>query len=377
MKTNTWGIIGTSDKIREVLNIIKKVADTEVVVLIQGESGTGKELVALAVHENSGRSNGPLISVNCGAIPEGILESELFGHEKGSFTGAIAQRKGYFERADNGTIFLDEIGEMSLQTQVKLLRVLEDGDFIRVGGSKKLNSNARIIAATNKNLEREVQNGNFREDLYYRLKSVAIDLPPLRERGNDVLLLVENFINHLESKYKIKQEGIDPEVIECFQNYNWPGNIRELKNLLESLVLLKKGAKIELEDLPENIRKSRAGVSGLPVYVNKTTDQAERELIYRALLGVRSDIADLKSMLQDSIYSARRRSQINDQFERSINDVSELVAVSEDSFDDISVEKAESELIQEALRRFNDNRRMAAKALGISERTLYRKLKKI
>lgn len=377
MKTNTWGIIGTSDKIREVLNIIKKVADTEVVVLIQGESGTGKELVALAVHENSGRSNGPLISVNCGAIPEGILESELFGHEKGSFTGAIAQRKGYFERADNGTIFLDEIGEMSLQTQVKLLRVLEDGDFIRVGGSKKLNSNARIIAATNKNLEREVQNGNFREDLYYRLKSVAIDLPPLRERGNDVLLLVENFINHLESKYKIKQEGIDPEVIECFQNYNWPGNIRELKNLLESLVLLKKGAKIELEDLPENIRKSRAGVSGLPVYVNKTTDQAERELIYRALLGVRSDIADLKSMLQDSIYSARRRSQLNGQFERSINDVSELVAVSEDSFDDISVEKAESELIQEALRRFNDNRRMAAKALGISERTLYRKLKKI
>lgn len=377
MKTNTWGIIGTSDKIREVLNIIKKVADTEVVVLIQGESGTGKELVAVAVHENSGRSNGPLVSVNCGAIPEGILESELFGHEKGSFTGAIAQRKGYFERADNGTIFLDEIGEMSLQTQVKLLRVLEDGDFIRVGGSKKLNSNARIIAATNKNLEREVQNGNFREDLYYRLKSVAIDLPPLRERGNDVLLLVENFINHLESKYKIKQEGIDPEVIECFKNYNWPGNIRELKNLLESLVLLKKGAKIEMEDLPENIRKSQAGVSGLPVYVNKTTDQAERELIYRALLGVRSDIADLKSMLQDSIYSARRRSQINDQFERSFNDVSELVAVSEDSFDDISVEKAESELIQEALRRFNGNRRMAAKALGISERTLYRKLKKI
>ena len=296
MKTEKWGIVGTSEKILDVLDIIEKVAGTDVVILIQGESGTGKEIVARAIHDNSHRVSGEMVSVNCGAIPEGILESEIFGHEKGSFTGAVSQRKGYFEMADNGTIFLDEIAEMSLRTQVKLLRVLESGEFIRVGGTRAMNSNARILAATNKLLDQEVQKGNFREDLYYRLKMVTIDLPTLRDRGGDIDLLVEKFVDSLEKKYGMIQEKISEKILVLFRNYSWPGNIRELKNLLESLVLLNKGKKIEVSDLPESIRNSHAGVSGLPVYVNKTADQAERELIYRALLGVRADISDLKSI---------------------------------------------------------------------------------
>ena len=377
MKTEKWGIVGTSEKILDVLDIIEKVAGTDVVILIQGESGTGKEIVARAIHDNSHRVSGEMVSVNCGAIPEGILESEIFGHEKGSFTGAVSQRKGYFEMADNGTIFLDEIAEMSLRTQVKLLRVLESGEFIRVGGTRAMNSNARILAATNKLLDQEVQKGNFREDLYYRLKMVTIDLPPLRDRGGDIDLLVEKFVDLLEKKYGMKQEKISEEILRLFRNYSWPGNIRELKNLLESLVLLNKGKKIEVSDLPESIRNSHAGVSGLPVYVNKTADQAERELIYRALLGVRADISDLKSMILDTMKMVRRKSDVSAIYDQPIKDISELIDVSGGSFDDISVEKAESDLIQEALRRFNGNRRLAARALGFSERTLYRKLGKL
>ncbi|MCH7781650.1 sigma-54-dependent Fis family transcriptional regulator [candidate division KSB1 bacterium] len=377
MKTEKWGIVGTSEKILDVLDIIEKVAGTDVVILIQGESGTGKEIVARAIHDNSHRVSGEMVSVNCGAIPEGILESEIFGHEKGSFTGAVSQRKGYFEMADNGTIFLDEIAEMSLRTQVKLLRVLESGEFIRVGGTRAMNSNARILAATNKLLDQEVQKGNFREDLYYRLKMVTIDLPPLRDRGGDIDLLVEKFVDLLEKKYGMIQEKISEEILGLFRNYSWPGNIRELKNLLESLVLLNKGKKIEVSDLPESIRNSHAGVSGLPVYVNKTADQAERELIYRALLGVRADISDLKSMILDTMKMVRRKSDVSTLYDQPIKDISELIDVSGESFDDISVEKAESDLIQEALRRFNGNRRLAARALGFSERTLYRKLGKL
>lgn len=376
MKTENWGIIGISEKIQEVLKIIRQVADTDVAVLIQGESGTGKEIVARAIHANSSRASGELVSVNCGAIPEGILESEIFGHEKGSFTGAVSRRIGYFEMANNGTIFLDEIGEMSVQTQVKLLRILELGEFMRVGGTRTLKTNARVIASTNKNLEREVQKGNFRQDLFYRLKSITIDVPPLRERSNDIELLTRKFISELEEKYKLRQEGIVPEVMECFHNYNWPGNIRELKNLLESLVLLKKGGKIEAADLPENIRNSRAGVSGLPVYINKTSDQVERELIYGALLGLRADIADLKNMLHDSLDVLRKLAGYK-RFDREVGEISEVVDFSSESNDDISVEKVEAETIKEALRRFNGNRRLAAKALGISERTLYRRLEKL
>ena len=373
---NSWGIIGTSQKILDVLEIIRRVANTEVSVLIQGESGTGKEMVARAVHEQSSRVKGKNVSVNCAAIPEGILESELFGHEKGAFTGATARHIGYFEMANNGTIFLDEIGEMSLNTQVKLLRVLELGEFIRVGGSGKLITNARIIAATNKDLEQEVQKGNFRQDLFYRLKLITITLPPLRERGRDLEILISHFIKELEQKYAIKHKGFGHGVIEGFYNYTWPGNIRELKNLLESLVLLKKGGTIELVDLPDSIKNNQIGVSGLPVHVNKSTDQAERELIYRALLGLRVDVEDLKTMMQDLMHLHRRQSGIP-HLDRSVGDVSELIDIGDDEFEDFSVEKIEADTIQKALRRYNGNRKRAAEVLGISERTLYRRLKKL
>jgi len=376
MKNIRWGIIGESGKIREVLRIVEQVADTEVAVLIQGESGTGKEMIARAIHDNSSRSGGELVSVNCGAIPEGILESELFGHEKGAFTGASSRRIGYFEMADNGTIFLDEIGEMSLQTQVKLLRVLENGEFIRVGGARTLRTNARLVAATNKDLEQEVQNGNFRQDLYYRLKTITINLPPLRERGADIALLTGHFIKNLEKKYGIHRQEINPAVLESFARYSWPGNIRELKNLLESLVLLKKGGKIEPSDLPENIRNSGKTVGGLPVYVNKTSDQAERELIYRALLGLRSDIADLRNTIVETLKMIRKQSG-GYHYEYRSGDVSEFIPVDNEDSVDLSVKKVESEAIKEALHRFNGNRKSAARALGISERTLYRKLKKL
>ncbi|MFC1513811.1 sigma-54 interaction domain-containing protein [candidate division KSB1 bacterium] len=375
-ETESLGIIGISDRIEEIRRIIRQVADTDVAVLIQGESGTGKELVARAIHELSNHSSKDMVSVNCGAIPEGILESELFGHEKGSFTGAVSQRKGYFEIADNSSIFLDEIGEMSLITQVKLLRVLENGEFIRVGSSKTLKSNARIIAATNKNLDNEVQKGNFREDLFYRLKSVTINLPPLRERGRDINLLIEKFISDLEIKYKTQHGGLDPEVLEKFLHYKWPGNIRELKNLLESLFLLKKGGLIEKTDLPDEIKNSAFNIGGLPVAVNKTTDQAERELIYRALIELKSDISDIKNLFGETLQRLRKQSGFT-RYDGTIDDVSEVVEMPDEKKEDISVEKIEAEAIKEALRRYNGNRRLAAKALGISERTLYRRLEKL
>ncbi|MFC1492643.1 sigma-54 interaction domain-containing protein [candidate division KSB1 bacterium] len=372
----TWGIIGESEKIQNVLSLIKKVADTDVQVLIQGESGTGKEVVTRAIVMESSRDEKDLVSVNCGAIPEGILESELFGHEKGAFTGAHAKRAGYFEMADKGTIFLDEIGEMSLQTQVKLLRVLELGEYMKVGSAKAEKTNARVIAATNKDLAVEVRKGNFREDLYYRLKTVTITLPPLRERTRDIPLLIDKFVIDMEKKYKVKHQGFDQGVLECLLQYEWPGNVRELKNFIESLVLLKKGERVYLSDLPDNICISGKNDYPLPVKLNKPHDQAERELIYAALLGLRADINDLKNMIGDTL------SKVKDQdasyrYHAPMTDITEYINKNGDPDDDISVGRFEIEAIREALKRYNGNRRLAAKALGMSERTLYRKLKKL
>ncbi len=375
MKEEKNNIIGESAGIKEVLRIINQVADTDVAVLIQGESGTGKEMVAREIHSKSSRADGEIVPVNCGAIPEGILESELFGHEKGAFTGATSQRIGYFELANNGTIFLDEIGEMSLHTQVKLLRVLENGEFRRVGGAKTTKTNARLIAATNKDLELEVNNSNFRHDLFYRMKTVIITLPPLRERGRDIELLTDYFIREIEEKYKITNRGMVQEVYGLFFRYNWPGNIRELKNLIESLILLKKGGRIEIDDIPEKIRETADRVSGLPVYLNKPADQAERELIYGALLGLRSDIGEMKNLLLDTLGTMKK--QKDHHFADPFRDISEFVPLEDSRNDELSVQKLEAETIKEALRRYSGNRRLAAKVLGISERTLYRKIKKL
>lgn len=376
MNNEKWGIIGVSSKIQEVLNTISKVASTDVAVLVQGESGTGKELVTQAIHNNSSRSDKDIITVNCGAIPEGILESELFGHEKGAFTGAHIKRLGYFELADKGTIFLDEIGEMTLLTQVKLLRVLESGEFMRVGGTKKIKTDVRVIAATNKDLSNEVDKGNFREDLYYRLKSVLITLPPLRERARDIPLLLEKFKILTEKKYNIYNSGFTLDAEDCLIKYNWPGNIRELKNFVESVLILKKEGMIDIDDLPENIRSINQNTKGLPIHLNKTTEQAERELIYGALLGLRSDIADLKEMMNSNINSVKDQGFINDIHNE--RDITEYLNKTNNIYeDDITMGKMEEDAIREALKRYRGNRKLAAHALGISERTLYRKLKKI
>ncbi|MFC1564486.1 sigma-54 interaction domain-containing protein [candidate division KSB1 bacterium] len=374
-RNEIWGIVGESEKIQNVISLIRKVADTEVPVLIQGESGTGKEMVTKAIVQNSSRADKEMVSVNCGAIPEGILESELFGHEKGAFTGAHIRRIGYFEMANHGTIFLDEIGEMSLQTQVKLLRVLESGEYMKVGSARLEQADVRVIAATNKDLAQEVQRANFREDLYYRLKTVAINLPPLRERTRDIPLLIDKFIGDMEEKYKIRQEGFDEDVFECLMQYKWPGNVRELKNLIESLVLLKKGLRIQIEDLPENMCVSGRGMYTLPVKLNKPADKAERELIYGALLGLRADMNDLKELINETLHKFKDQNA-SYKFHAPMTDVTEYINKNGYTDDDISVERFETEAIKEALKRYNGNRRLAAKALGMSERTLYRKLKK-
>ena len=372
-----WEIIGESDKILEVKKIIEQVAPTDISILIVGESGTGKEMVAKAIHQRSNRDNGPMVSVNCGAIPEGILESELFGHEKGAFTGAVSKRKGYFEIADNGTIFLDEIGEMSLYTQVKLLRVLEEREFLRVGGTVPVNVDTRVITSTNKDLESAVSKGEFRKDLYYRLKAVTIYMPPLRERPGDIELLANIFLEEYHRKVNIPFKGISPEAVRVLKEYSWPGNVRELKNLLESLVVLNKGEVIKVSDLPENTKKQTEFDRALPVPLKMSAEQAERELIYRTLLALSSELADIKRILIEN-YRREPGYVPDEKFRYKEHVFEEEIPFKEDNeYGEISLKNNEKELIKKALLKCKGNRKKAAKELGISERTLYRKLKQL
>ncbi len=364
------GFYGKSPQIEELLQTIVMVAPTDLSVLITGESGTGKEVVANAIHRLSKRRNKPLISVNCGAIPEGILESELFGHEKGSFTGAIAQRKGYFEAANGGTIFLDEIGEMPLNTQVKLLRVLETSEIMRVGGSQPIKVDVRVIAATNKNLEAAVENGEFRRDLYFRLKAITIHIPPLRKRKEDIPLLVQKFSEEFARKNQIQFRGFAPEAIELLKEYDWPGNVRELKNFVETAIILNKGEIVRSSYVRSVLKLEREipHSDNLPVPLNKTPDQAERELIYRTLISLKLDVTEIKQMLAQLLQAQYEWMRGSDPY-----------ATAHPQHNDKEIEirslsDMEKELIKETLRKFNGNRRKTAKALKISERTLYRKL---
>ncbi|GIT10058.1 MAG: hypothetical protein CM1200mP31_2270 [Candidatus Neomarinimicrobiota bacterium] len=282
------GIVGESEEINQVLEMVSQVAGVDISVLINGESGTGKELVAKAIHTASMRSSKDLIIVNCGAIPEGIIESELFGHKKGAYTDASESRKGYFETANKGTIFLDEIGDMPLETQVKVLRVLETGEYMRVGDSISKKTDTRVIAATNKDLAKLVKEGKFRQDLYYRLKTVTINLPALRHRKNDIRLLVERFALQFSRTNKIKYKGFTPEAIKVIQKFDWPGNVRELRNFIESILILEKGERITAEIIEKQLQNEKmmefSDNPALPVVVNQNPDQAERELILRQLL---------------------------------------------------------------------------------------------
>ena len=378
------GIIGNSDSIREVLDLIAQVAPVDITVLVSGESGTGKEMIAKAIHKFSKRVQDDMITVNCGAIPAGIIESELFGHKKGSFTGANEDRKGYFESAHKGTIFLDEIGETPLETQVKLLRVLESGEFMRVGDSKTLYTDVRVIAATNKDLEDLVKKNQFRQDLYFRLKTVQVNLPPLRNRIEDISQLVERVALDFTRENDIRYRGFIPEAIRFMKNHNWPGNVRELKNFVESILVLQKGERIDLkmvEDklgVPQSIQNDN-----LPIVINQSAEQAERELILRQLLLLRQDVGHIKEVMNNSknisVPVSSDVSFLPNDDPSKLKDNMEVNAdgeklVRDDAIGEMSLEDLEKEAIVRTLHYFNNNRRKAAKSLGMSERTLYRKI---
>lgn len=368
-----YGIYGESQVIKEIVAVIKQVAPADITVLITGESGVGKELVARAIHGESKRANGPFVIVNSGAIPEGILESELFGHEKGAFTGAIETRKGYFEMADGGTIFLDEIGDMPMATQVKILRVIETGEFMRVGSSQLRKVNVRVIAATNKNLDEEVKRGNFREDLYYRLRTVNIYIPPLRERREDIPVLFERFVAQFCERNKVAFAGITDDAMQILISYHWPGNVRELKNFVESILVLESGKVIDANMVRKYLRYDFNQLDytrNLPIRYGKSGEQADRELIYRALVDIKSDLIEIKNLISNFIeFLARQISSPLALPEAKIDFKTGTVV---ENFSLIDMEKR---MIKAALERFNWNKRLAARALKISERTLYRKIK--
>jgi len=377
------GIIGRSDSIQQVLEMILQVSPVDISVLITGESGTGKEMIAKALHQNSKRSHESLVTVNCGAIPEGIIESELFGHKKGAYTDARDDRKGYFETANKGTIFLDEIGETPLETQVKLLRVLESGEFMPVGASKSKKTDVRVIAATNKDLASLVSKEKFRQDLYYRLKTVTIDSPPLRKRVEDIGLLVERFALEFTRSNDMLYRGFMPESIRTMKNFSWNGNVRELKNFVESIIVLEKGERITVDMVEKQLGMDKTGVhenTALPVVVPQPAESAERELILRQLFLLRQDVEFLKQVASEgsSISShvgvpviSKNSGEVNPSLHIE-EDVENFIKNS--AIGDITMEDLEREVIERTLKYFNNNRRASAKSLNMSERTLYRKI---
>ena len=363
--------------------MVAQVAPIDISVLVTGESGTGKELVAKALHQHSKRSHEPLITVNCGAIPEGIIESELFGHKKGAYTDAQGDRKGYFETANKGTIFLDEIGETPLETQVKLLRVLESGEFTPVGASTSKKTDVRVVAATNKNLPELVESGKFRQDLFYRLKTVTIDVPALRNRVEDISLLVERFALEFTRANDIVYRGFMPEAIRMMKTKPWKGNIRELKNFVESIIVLEKGERITVEMVERHLGveiKEATPNPALPMLMNQPPEAAERELILRQLFLLRQDVEFLKQFAtQGSIISNQMDVPMIGQESESLTSSFHINAESEyfiqnSSIGDMSLEDLEREAIERTLKFFRNNRRATAKSLGMSERTLYRKI---
>ncbi|MGI9583649.1 sigma-54 interaction domain-containing protein [Chryseobacterium sp. RRHN12] len=414
---NRFGIIGNFPALNRALEKSIQVAPTDISVLVIGESGVGKEFIPKIIHSESRRKHQPYIVVNCGAIPEGTIDSELFGHEKGAFTGATATRKGYFEVADGGTIFLDEVGELPLQTQVRLLRVLESGEFMKVGSSQVQKTNVRIVAATNVNMMKAIHDGRFREDLYYRLNTVQIDMPPLRERKGDIHLLFRKFAIDFAEKYRMPELELEPSAVHYIESYSFPGNIRQLRNLVEQMTVVERNRNITAEKLAEYIPME----THLPMVVNNqsTSKQndfgSEREIMYKILFDMRNDINDLKSLtseliknrgtadlsnheknLINRIYTPESQSQMNSgsllYFENN-NDTPAvqtptIISNPEDSYEDVedieieenrpeslSLQNNEKDLIIKALEKHKGRRNRAADELGISQRTLYRKIK--
>jgi transcriptional regulator with PAS, ATPase and Fis domain len=394
-----FGIIGNSPMLNNAVRVAIQVAPTDMSVLITGESGSGKESFSKIIHSLSPRKHGQFIAINCGSIPEGTIDSELFGHERGSFTGAHEARKGYFEVTNGGTIFLDEIGEMPLATQARLLRVLENGEFIKVGSSKVLKTDVRVVAATNLNLLRKVEDNKFRDDLYYRLATVPIFVPPLRDRGWDVELLFRKFAGDFGEKYRVKPIALTEDAKEVLIKYRFPGNIRQLKNLVDQISVLSTDEK---EITAEKLQSYLPQASTLPTLYRDGVDKdnpSEREILYKVLFDLRKDVNDLKKMALeggsiskddhfkgvDHYESLEQLKPTGSQVvvnvkpshsEHEVQNAEEVQDVSHEAEDDsLSIEKKEKELIVRALQKNNNKRKYAARDLGISERTLYRKIK--
>jgi transcriptional regulator with PAS, ATPase and Fis domain len=375
-----FGIIGNTTGLHRAIDLALQVAPTEMSVLITGESGVGKEVFPQIIHQNSMRKHGQYIAVNCGAIPEGTIDSELFGHEKGSFTGALADRKGYFEYADGGTIFLDEVGELPLPTQARLLRVLESGEFIKVGSSKVQKINARIVAATNVDLVQAITQRKFREDLYYRLNTFPIQIPPLRERAEDTLLLFRKFAGDCAEKYQMPPIQLDDEAKQLLQSYRWPGNVRELKNVTERISVIENDRVVTADEL--RMYLPNLNIEKLPALMNKTDDDQkifhnEREILYQVLFDMKKDVNELKKLVHDIMGGNIPMSvpvNNDESYGHSIHTMSPIQEIEtvEESF---SLEDVEKEMMRKALERHNGRRKNAAIDLKISERTLYRKIK--
>ena len=395
----TFGIIGTDPELDRAIGIAAQVAATDLTVLITGESGTGKDVFPKIIHQNSARKHGQYFAVNCGAIPEGTIDSELFGHEKGAFTGAVGERKGYFEIADKGTLFLDEVGELPLSTQARLLRVLENGEFIRVGGSKVMKTNVRIVAATNVDLPLAIEKGRFREDLYYRLNTIPIHIPALRERKADIPLLFRKFASDFAERNHIPAITMTPDAMKMMENYRWDGNVRQLKNVTEQISIMETERTITAETLAKYLPVRVQ--SNLPVLLPREDTpegMSERDLLYRVLFDMKKDIAELRAQvnnisgghpMETNYTQATPVTQIGDtvvtrvsQTEPETNDqeFAEFVPAEETHYagssspETLSLEHHEKEMIIKALEAHRGKRKDAAKALGISERTLYRKI---
>ncbi|MBT5859334.1 MAG: sigma-54-dependent Fis family transcriptional regulator [Flavobacteriales bacterium] len=375
-----FGIIGNNPKLDRAINIALQVAPTDISVFVYGESGTGKENIPKIIHQNSKRKHNNYIAVNCGAIPEGTIDSELFGHEKGAFTGAHDNRKGYFEVADGGTIFLDEVAELPLSTQVRLLRVLESGEFMKVGSSKAIKTDVRVVAATNVNIPNAIKNGKFREDLYYRLNTVSVFIPPLRERIEDISLLFRKFASDFADKYNTPSIRLDEEAMNVITTYNWPGNIRQLKNFVAQLSVIEEERNISaytiLNTLPENKNTSNSPM----LFEDKNkAELSEREILYKVLFDMKRDLTELKKITFDIIQN-RGISTESTEVLKNVSE-NEMTIISDnneniiDIQEPISLAEQEKNLIKKSLEKHNGKRKLSAAELGISERTLYRKIK--
>jgi transcriptional regulator with PAS, ATPase and Fis domain len=401
-----FGIIGNAPLLNRALEVASQVAPTDISVLVTGESGVGKEIIPQVIHQLSSRKHGEYIAVNCGAIPEGTIDSELFGHEKGAFTGAAGSREGYFQVANGGTIFLDEVAELPMQTQVRLLRILETGEFIRVGSSKVIKTDVRVVAATNENMHRAISSGKFREDLFYRLSIVPISLPPLRERKEDIHLIFRKFASDFGDKYRMPGIRLSDDAIQMLSAYSWPGNIRQLKNMVEQISVIEIDREIDASKLHSYLPEKAYAKS--PAVINGTSEEAitDRELMYKFLFDMKGDLNELKKLVLEiinkdgEIQLSEDQSEFVTQMYSDVNNYkggrslpapkptpepnyngyenpsdTEDFEFHEEVEESLSLEDREKELIKKALEKHRGKRKYAAEELGISERTLYRKIK--